>query len=66
MRIIKAGDLERVKSTRRFVCELCGCEWEASGGEYRLETDFRNGHYYVMACPTCRRETVCHPEDERR
>lgn len=66
MKIIKEGDLERLKSARRFECEKCGCIWEANGSEYLTQTDFRNGHYYVMKCPTCGLDTVCHPEDERK
>ena len=65
MKIIKEGDLKRVSSMRRFECERCGCVWEADASEYRVESDFRNGHYCVMACPTCRRDVICYPEDER-
>ena len=66
MKIIKEGDLERVKSAVRFECERCGAIWEATGHEYRTETDFRNGHYYVMSCPTCHRDAVRHPEDREQ
>ena len=66
VKIIKEGDLERVKSARRFECVHCGCVFEATGSEYRVETDFRNGHYYVMACPTCHRDVVAHPEDREQ
>ena len=66
MKIIKPGDLHRLEAARRFECERCGCVFEASSAEYRTETDFRNGHYYVMACPTCHRDVVCHPEDRNQ
>jgi len=66
MKIIKPGDLKRLDTARRFACGRCGCEFEADSAEYRTETDFRNGHYYVTACPTCKRDVVCRPEDERR
>jgi ribosomal protein S27E len=63
MKIIREGDLERMESMRRFECKRCGCVWEASGGEYRVESDFRNGHFAVMRCPTCKTETICYPEE---
>ena len=65
MKIIREGDLSRVKTARRFECERCGCVREASGAEYRVESDFRNGKYYAMDCPTCHRAVVRSPEDER-
>lgn len=64
MKIIKEGDLARVTSTRRFECERCGAIWEADASEYRVECDFRNGHYCVMACPTCRRDVIVYPDED--
>lgn len=66
MKIIREGDLARVKTMHRFECERCGCVLEADATEYRTESDFRNGHYFVIACPTCGREICLYPEDERR
>lgn len=63
MKIIKAGDLKRINGIKRFTCRACGCIWEADNSEYRTETDFRNGRYFTMRCPTCARETIVHPED---
>ena len=65
MKILKIGDMKRLDSTRRFECEHCGCIWEADSSEYLTQTDYRNGHYYLMACPTCRRDAVCYPEGEK-
>ena len=66
MKIIKAGDLKRLSDVHRFQCSRCGCIWEADRSEYQIETDFRNGHYFSMRCPTCDRFVTCYPEDERR
>lgn len=65
MKIIKVGDLKRLDTAHRFECEHCGCIWEADRTEYLVQTDYRNGHYYMMQCPTCRRDAVCYPEDEK-
>ena len=53
MKIIKEGDVAKLGAVKRFECYECGCEWEANKSEYVTETDFRNGHMYVMDCPTC-------------
>ena len=65
VKILKAGDLNRIGNARRFQCEACGCVWEADRSEYHRETDFRNGHYYVCKCPTCERDTISYPEDQQ-
>lgn len=65
VRVIKEGDLSRVTSTKRFECERCGCVWEASGAEYLVTADFRNGKYFAMDCPTCHRVVTMYPEDEK-
>lgn len=53
MKIIKAGDLGRLEKSRRFICGMCGCVFEAGPGEYLVEGDYRNGEYCVHKCPTC-------------
>lgn len=65
MKIIKVGDMNRLNTMHRFECERCGCVWEADASEYRIESDYRNGRYYVCKCPTCMRETIMHPEEEK-
>lgn len=64
MKIIKEGDLELKRAVRTFECDECGCLWEADRTEYVTETDFRNGHVYVMDCPTCGRR--CYGEHPKR
>ena len=65
MNIIKAGDLKRLQKIRRFECEHCGCIWDSDSSEYHTETDYRNGHYYVMRCPTCSAVAISRPEDRQ-
>ena len=52
MKIIKEGDMNRLNTTRRFVCSRCGCIWEANAKEYRKEWDM-NCLTIVCECPTC-------------
>ena len=53
MKIIKDGDLSRLRKTIRFKCHKCGCIFEADMGEYVVRMDQRNGEYYSCGCPTC-------------
>lgn len=51
MKIIKFGDRQK-KAIKRFVCDECGCIFEADRAEY--ETRFhRNETYYAVNCPCC-------------
>ena len=65
MRVIREGDLKRLSSTHRFECSRCGCVFEANSAEYRTESDFRNGHFYAIECPTCNHTVTMYPEDEK-
>lgn len=58
MNVIKGGDKElaerKIKKTKRFECEICGCIFEADKGEYKssnCQWDF----YYYAKCPCCGR-----------
>ena len=54
MKIIKQGDLSRLKEIKRFTCKACGCEFEADNTEYRRDYDQReNCGWYTIKCPTC-------------
>lgn len=64
MKIIKKGDLTRVDTTRHFNCKHCGCLFEANRSEYKTQSDFRNGHFYVHQCPTCGQDVIAYPEEE--
>lgn len=55
MRIIKEGDLNRIKKYKKFECDKCGCEFVADHNEY---SDCSNQHdgpvfKYIGVCPTC-------------
>lgn len=52
MRIIKHGCM----TVKEFVCDRCGCEWEADKTECRwvIMTQGRNG--YACRCPECGKE----------
>ena len=66
MKILKAGDINRIDNIRHFECKDCGCVFEADKSEYHQHTDFRNSHYYVIQCPTCGKHVVAYPEDEAK
>ena len=53
MKIIKDGDLERTKKVKRFECTNCGCVFEASKSEYKVEFE-DNETYFRCKCPTCK------------
>lgn len=58
MKIIKEGNLvARVPMARRFECSCCGCVFEASPAEYRIETA-KNGAFCICTCPTCKLEVI--------
>lgn len=52
MKIIKNGDLERLKETKTFECKRCGCVFKAEKGEYTTRSQY-NEIYYLCKCPTC-------------
>lgn len=54
MKIIKQGDLNRLKEIKRFECKVCGCVFEAENTEYRRDYSQReNCGWYASKCPTC-------------
>ena len=50
MKIIKQGDLSRLKNPKMFSCTRCWCVFEAIIGEY--EYDQRDDVHYCK-CPCC-------------
>lgn len=52
MKIIKDGDLNRLKRIRRFSCDTCGCLFEADKDEYEADTQY-NETFYLCNCPCC-------------
>ena len=52
MKVIKEGNLKRLKKTKRFECNKCGCIFEADQDEYSVGYQY-NEAYYMCTCPTC-------------
>ena len=56
MKIIRKGDLNRLKEIRQFECSACGCVFEAERGEYKYDYSQREDYgWYEIQCPTCTR-----------
>ena len=54
MRILKAGDVERLKQIKKFECKTCGCVFEADNTEYKYQYSQRiDEGWYEVKCPTC-------------
>ena len=59
MKIIKEGDLNRVKKIKRFECDVCGCIFEADKTEYKPTPGLaqqRGEGSYRCTCPCCENE----------
>lgn len=54
MEIIKQGNLERIKKSKRFKCTYCECEFIADQTEYEYYGSWRNMQCYLCQCPTCK------------
>ena len=52
MKIIKEGNLDKLKKIKRFECKECGCIFEAEKDEYKWDSQY-NETYYYCACPCC-------------
>lgn len=52
MKILKQGNLELLKETKRFVCKYCHCVFEADKSEYKSGQHY-NDLYYTCTCPAC-------------
>lgn len=59
MKIIKPGDKDKLKETKYFLCEYCGCEFEADKCEYNVGEQY-NETYYYHPCPTCGKNVYSH------
>jgi hypothetical protein len=55
--IIRQGNPEKIKETKRFICSWCGCEWKADKGEYKICETYMAKQYY-MDCPCCKKQIV--------
>ena len=55
MRIIKRGRDPSAGEIHRSKCLWCKTEFEWETSEARIVQDPRDGNYYEIACPVCRR-----------
>lgn len=53
MKIIKQGDLNKLKRIKQFECKECGCIFEADKNEYKIGSQY-NETYYFCVYPTCK------------
>ena len=57
MKIIKQGlnkeEIDAIRNrTKRFLCNTCGCVFEADKDEYKASVDYQYTTYYCK-CPNC-------------
>ena len=56
IKIVKRGRIPDLRKKRRFVCDYCGCVFDADPGDYTEEYDPGHQQYDRRAyCPTCGR-----------
>ena len=52
IKIIKESKTKIILSTKRFVCNFCGCIFEADNKDYKVGEQY-NAVYYSCECPSC-------------
>ena len=52
MKIIKQGNINKLKAVIRFTCSKCGCIFEADNTEYKISSQY-NEEYCYCECPFC-------------
>jgi RNase P subunit RPR2 len=55
MKIIKRGKGSLTDKAARFTCNECGSLIEAKKSEGKFEGEQKDGFYYVMRCPNCKK-----------
>lgn len=65
MKIIKHGDLEKLKQIKHFICQKCGCELEADNTEYQSRQVEYNDIGYFIKCPDCGYEIWWYKDNEK-
>lgn len=57
MKIIREGDRDAAYRKKRhivqFICDKCGCIWDAEETEYHMVSNGYNELYAACNCPTC-------------
>ena len=46
MKIIKNGDMQKLKMTKHFSCKKCGCVFEADKDEYKSGSQYNETYYF--------------------
>lgn len=54
MKIIKPGNIDKIKKIKMFNCDFCGCLFEADNTEYITNSQYNETYYYAI-CPFCGR-----------
>lgn len=52
IKVVKEGDPNRLKASKRFQCDECGCVFEADKDEYQSDMQY-NTMYFYCECPCC-------------
>ena len=63
MNVLKKGNPDKILyyklQVKYFVCDICGCEWEATNEEYKTFTSNMDlTVIYSCNCPCCNHEVV--------
>lgn len=54
MKIIKPGNVKKIKQIKTFDCNFCGCLFVADNTEYKIGSQYNQMYYYIK-CPFCGR-----------
>ena len=65
MKILKHGNLEKLKQIKHFTCRKCGCELEADNTEYKKRAGEYNTTEYYIKCPDCGNRILWFSSDEK-
>lgn len=65
MKIIKHGNLEKLKQKKYFICQKCGCELEADNTEYQSRQVEYNDIGYFIKCPDCGYQICWYKDNEK-
>ena len=52
MKILKQGDVNKLKAIKTFNCSSCGCLFEADNTEYKTVSNYYEEYNYIK-CPCC-------------
>lgn len=63
MKIIKEGDPSKNRYPKRFICNQCGCVFEADNSEYNQAYDHGETSY-LADCPACGKTCEIPPDQK--